>query len=191
MTVLSAMIDSTTLKSDGDGFIARPQLGESLMPSFDIVSEVDLHELRNAIDQASREVGTRFDFKGVDASFVLTDDSVITVTAEIDFQIQQMMDILKNKLVKRNVDVRSMDQGEVLMSGQRAVMKVKVLQGIETELAKKIVKLIKDSKIKVQTAIQGEKLRVTGKKRDDLQEIIALVKDAKIAVPLQYNNFRD
>ncbi len=161
------------------------------MPSFDIVSEVEVQELRNAIDQASREVGTRFDFKGIDASFELTEDNLITVTAEIDFQIQQMMDILKNKLIKRNVDIKSLEEGDVVLSGQKAIMKVKVQQGIESELARKIIKLVKDKKMKVQTAIQGEKLRVTGKKRDDLQEVIAMLREAKLGVPLQYNNFRD
>lgn len=161
------------------------------MPSFDIVSEVEVQELRNAIDQASREVGTRFDFKGVDASFELTENNLITVTAEIDFQIQQMMEILKNKLIKRNVDIKSLEEGDVVLSGRKAIMKVKVQQGIESELARKIVKLVKEKKMKVQTAIQGEKLRVTGKKRDDLQEVIAMLREAKLGIPLQYDNFRD
>ena len=160
------------------------------MPSFDIVSEVDSHELDNAIDQSNREVGTRFDFKGVDASFTLG-DSTINLTAEVDFQLHQMLDILKNKLVKRSIDVTCLNEGEVIMTGQKATMPVKVLQGIEPDLARKIVKLIKETKMKVQTAIQGDKLRVTGKKRDDLQSAMAVIKGANLGIPLQYNNFRD
>jgi len=160
------------------------------MPSFDIVSEVDMHELNNAIDQANREVGTRFDFKGVDARFTLTDSS-ISISAEVEFQLRQMLEMLNGKLVKRGIDVSCLEEGEVEMSGQRATMPVRVQQGIESDLARKIVKMVKDSKLKVQTAIQGEKLRVTGKKRDDLQAVISLLKDAKLGIPLQYNNFRD
>ena len=141
------------------------------MPSFDIVSEVDLHEINNAIDQANREVGTRFDFKGIDASFKLTEQSDIEVSAEVDFQVQQMLEILRSKLIKRGVDTKALKEGDVEITGQRAVMIVKVQQGIESDLARKIVKMIKETKIKVQTAIQGEKLRVTGKKRDDLQPV--------------------
>ncbi len=161
------------------------------MPSFDIVSEVDLHELNNAIDQANREVGTRFDFKGVDASFRLTDASDIEVAAEVDFQVRQMMEILRGKLVKRSIDIKSLVEGDVQVAGQKATMLVKVQQGIESEIARKIVKMVKETKLKVQTAIQGEKLRVTGKKRDDLQQVIALLKDVDLKIPLQYNNFRD
>ncbi|MBL4821208.1 MAG: YajQ family cyclic di-GMP-binding protein [Gammaproteobacteria bacterium] len=160
------------------------------MPSFDIVSEVDIHELNNAIDQSNREVGTRFDFKGVDASFTLA-DSTITLTAEVDFQLRQMLDILKNKLLKRSIDVACLDEGELVMTGQQASMPVKVQQGIESDLARKIVKMVKETKMKVQTAIQGDKLRVTGKKRDDLQKAMAMLKDANLGIPLQYNNFRD
>lgn len=160
------------------------------MPSFDVVSEVDLPEVRNAVDQASREIGTRFDFKGVDASFEL-DDAEITLNAESDFQLEQMMDILKTKLVKRNVDIKSMKEGDIVQTGKKASQKVTILQGIDADMARKLVKMIKDSKMKVQTAIQGEKLRVTGKKRDDLQEVIAILREAKLEIPLQYNNFRD
>ena len=161
------------------------------MPSFDIVSEVDLHEINNAIDQANREVGTRFDFKGIDASFKLTEQSDIEVSAEVDFQVQQMLEILRSKLIKRGVDTKALKEGDVEITGQRAVMIVKVQQGIESDLARKIVKMIKETKIKVQTAIQGEKLRVTGKKRDDLQQAIALVKEANLGQPFQFKNFRD
>lgn len=160
------------------------------MPSFDIVSEVNMPEVNNAVDQASREVGTRFDFKGVDANFEVGENE-ITVTAESDFQIQQMMEILRNKLVKRSVDVKSMQEGDIQQTGKRATMKLAIQQGIEADTSRKIVKLIKDKKMKVQTAIQGDKLRVTGKKRDDLQEVIAMLRETNLDVPLQYNNFRD
>lgn len=161
------------------------------MPSFDIVSEVDMHEVNNALDQANREVGTRFDFKGIDASFELNNDSDITVSAEADFQIQQMSEMLRSKMVKRGIDVKSLKEGEIQLLGQKASMTVTVQQGIESEIARKMVKTIKEAKLKVQTAIQGEKLRVTGKKRDDLQQVIALLKDANFGIPLQYDNFRD
>lgn len=160
------------------------------MPSFDIVSEVDLPEVRNAVDQATREVGTRFDFKGVDASFELK-EAEITLTAESDFQLEQMMDILKGKLVKRNVDIKTLKEDDIVLSGKKASQKVTIQQGIEADIARKLVKLIKDKKMKVQTAIQGEKLRVTGKKRDDLQEVIAMLRETNLEIPLQYNNFRD
>lgn len=160
------------------------------MPSFDVVSEVELPEVRNAVDQASREVGTRFDFKGVDASYELQ-DADITVIAESDFQIQQMMDILKSKLVRRNVDIMSLQEGEIEQSGKKATMKVTIQQGIDADTNRKLVKLIKDGKFKVQASIQGDKLRVTGKKRDDLQTVIAMLREAKIGIPLQFNNFRD
>ena len=161
------------------------------MPSFDVVSEVDMHEVNNAIDQSNREVSTRFDFKGVDAKFSLNDASNISLSAEGEFQLQQMLDILRGKMAKRGIDANVLKAGNVEKSGQRANLQVTVQQGIETDLARKIVKMVKETKIKVQTAIQGEKLRVTGKKRDDLQEVIALLKDAKLDIPLQYNNFRD
>jgi uncharacterized protein YajQ (UPF0234 family) len=161
------------------------------MPSFDVVSEVDMHEVNNALDQANREVGTRFDFKGIAAEFTLNDSSDIVVTAEVDFQVRQMLEILRAKLVKRNVDTKSLQEGEIQTSGQKATMVVKIQQGIESELARKIVKLVKETKIKVQTAIQGEKLRVTGKSRDDLQQVIAMLRDANLGIPLQFENFRD
>ncbi|HAS49911.1 YajQ family cyclic di-GMP-binding protein [Gammaproteobacteria bacterium] len=161
------------------------------MPSFDIVSEVDMHEVNNALDQSNREVGTRFDFKGIDASFELTNDSDISVSAESDFQIQQMLEMLRGKMVKRGIDIKSLKEGDVQLVGKKASMIVVVQQGIESEIARKIVKAIKEAKLKVQTAIQGEKLRVTGKKRDDLQQVIALLKESSFGVPLQYENFRD
>jgi len=161
------------------------------MPSFDIVSEVDMHELNNALDQSNREVGTRFDFKGIDASFELNNDSDINVSAEADFQIQQMMEMLRSKMVKRGIDIKSLKEGDVQLIGKKASMIVTVNQGIEADIARKIVKAVKEAKLKVQTAIQGEKLRVTGKKRDDLQQVMALLKDGGFGVPLQYDNFRD
>jgi uncharacterized protein YajQ (UPF0234 family) len=160
------------------------------MPSFDIVSEVDMPEVNNALDQSRREVATRFDFKGVDASFELKEKE-ITLTADSEFQLEQMLDILKAKMVKRNVDAKSLEIGELQKSGKQVFQVLTIQQGLEADMSRKIVKLIKDSKAKVQTAIQGEKLRVTGKKRDDLQEVIAMLREAKLDVPVQFNNFRD
>ncbi len=160
------------------------------MPSFDIVSEVDMPEVNNALDQSRREVATRFDFKGVDASFELKEKE-ITLTADSEFQLEQMLDILKGKMVKRNVDAKSLEIGELQKSGKQVFQVLTIQQGLEADMSRKIVKLIKDSKSKVQTAIQGEKLRVTGKKRDDLQEVIAMLREAKLDVPVQFNNFRD
>lgn len=160
------------------------------MPSFDVVSEVDMHEVNNAVDQANREVGTRFDFRGSDASFKLA-DSIISLETESDFQLQQMLDILNNKLIKRGIDIACLDIDEPEITGRRAHQKVTLRQGIEQSLAKKIVKMVKEKKMKVQTAVQGEQVRITGKKRDDLQAVIAMLKDADLDLPLQYTNFRD
>jgi len=160
------------------------------MPSFDIVSEVDLQEIRNAVDQANREVGTRFGFKGVDAEFELGEGSV-TLRAEQEFQLNQMMDILRQKMVKRKVDVGCMEIKEPETSLNAARQQVTIKQGIETDVAKKMVKAIKAAKLKVQAQIQGEQVRVTGKKRDDLQQVIALLKGADYGLPLQFSNFRD
>ena len=160
------------------------------MPSFDVVSEVDMHEANNAVDQANRDVGTRFDFRGSDASFKLA-DSIISLETESDFQLQQMLDILNNKLVKRGIDIACLDIDEPEITGQRAHQKVTLRQGIEQSLAKKIVKMVKEKKMKVQAAVQGEQVRITGKKRDDLQAVIAMLKDADLGLPLQYTNFRD
>ncbi len=160
------------------------------MPSFDIVSELDAHEVANAIDQANREVGTRFDFKGVDAKFELK-EYVVTLTAQADFQLKQMLEILKLKLAKRGVDIACMKVDEPVVTGQTWRQVVTLRQGIETELGKKIQRLIKDSKLKVQAAIQDKQVRVTGKSRDDLQSAIALMRGAKLDLPLQYTNFRD
>lgn len=161
------------------------------MPSFDIVSEVDEVEVRNAIEQANKEVGNRFDFKGTDARIEQT-EKVLTVFADTDFQIDQVKDVLTNKLAKRGVDIRCLESGDVQkVSGNKVKQVVTVKTGVETELAKKIVRIIKDSKIKVQAAIQGDTVRVTGAKRDNLQEVIALMRKEISDFPLQYQNFRD
>lgn len=161
------------------------------MPSFDIVSEFDRHEAQNAVDQANREVQGRFDFRGVDASFELNDETV-ALSAEVDFQLQQMLDVLRNKLIARSIDPRVMDIQDPELSGVKARQNVKLKQGLEQKEAKDIVKLIKDSKLKVQAQIQGDKVRVTGKKRDDLQNIMALLRGEQgPELALQFDNFRD
>ena len=160
------------------------------MPSFDVVSEVDHHELTNAVDQANREVGTRFDFKGTGSNFEL-DDNQVTMNTQSEFQLQQMYDVLCSKLVRRGVDIACLEPGEPNVQMKTATQVITVREGIEGTEAKKMIKAIKDSKLKVQAAIQGEQLRVTGKKRDDLQAVIALLKDGKYKLPLQFRNFRD
>ena len=160
------------------------------MPSFDIVSEVDTHELTNAVDQANRELTTRFDFKGVDASFQ-RDDNVITQSAPSEFQLQQMTDILRARLVARKIDVRCLDFGEVETNLAGARQKITVKQGIERDLAKKLQAAMKDAKLKIDSQINGDKLRVTGKKRDDLQAAMALLRAGNFELPLQFDNFRD
>ena len=160
------------------------------MPSFDIISEVEAVELRNAVDNANRELSTRFDFRGVDASFDYKDESV-KLTAQDDFQLKQMRDILRSNLTKRNVDPNAMEAKAADQTGRTWHQTVIFKQGIETVVAKKIVKLIKDNKIKVQASIQGEKVRVTGKKRDDLQAVMALVRNGELGQPFQFDNFRD
>lgn len=145
------------------------------MPSFDIVSEFDKHEASNAVDQANREVQSRFDFKGVDASFALEGDSV-KLEAEVDFQLKQMLDVLRNKLIARGIDPRCLDVQEPVLSGVKARQEAQLKQGLDQKEAKDIVKRIKESKLKVQAQIQGEKVRVTGKKRDDLQAVMALLR---------------
>lgn len=160
------------------------------MPSFDVVSEVDLQEALNAVDQANREINTRFDFKGSNAKFELANNK-ITLRAQTEFQLKQMMDILEAKLTKRGITIGSLDIGAVLTNLSEARQVITIKQGIEAELAKQLVKTIKGSKLKVQAAIQGEQIRVTGKNRDDLQEAIALLRQQKISLPLQFTNFRD
>ncbi len=160
------------------------------MPSFDIVSEVDTHELTNAVDQANRELTTRFDFKGVDAGFKL-EEAVIAMHAPSDFQLQQMRDILDARLIARKIDPRSLEAGDIETNVAGARQKITVKQGIGRELAKKIQGEIKTAKLKVDSQINGEKLRVTGKKRDDLQAAIALLRGKEFELPLQFDNFRD
>ncbi len=160
------------------------------MPSFDVVSEIDLQEVTNAVDQANREVGTRFDFRGVEARFERNEDQV-KLTAEADIQLNQMLDILKSKLVKRSIDIGVMEVSDPEHSGKLFHQNILMKQGIDSATSKKMVKMIKDKKMKVQAAIQGEKIRVTGKKRDDLQKVMAMLKEADLDLPLQYENFRD
>ncbi|SER66159.1 hypothetical protein SAMN04487958_102177 [Vreelandella subterranea] len=161
------------------------------MPSFDIVSEFDQHEAANAVDQANREVQSRFDFKGVDASFTLEKESV-QLEAEVDFQLKQMLDVLRNRLIARGIDARCMDIKDPVLSGVKARQEVALKQGLDQSEAKDVVKRIKASKLKVQAQIQGEKVRVTGKKRDDLQSVMSLLRgEGGPELPLQFDNFRD
>ena len=160
------------------------------MPSFDIVSELNAHEVANAVDQASREVSQRFDFKGTNSKFELK-DSVVSLSAPADFQLKQMLEILKLKLSKRGIDVACLEIKEPVVTGQTARQEVILRQGVDTELGKKIQRLVKDSKLKVQAALQDKQVRVTGKNRDDLQSAIALVRKGGFELPLQYTNFRD
>jgi len=161
------------------------------MPSFDIVSEIDEVELRNAVDNATREVTTRFDFRGVEASIVLK-ELTVTLRSESDFQVRQLEDLFRSHCVKRNLDASGVDiEEEPEHIGKFYSLNMTFKQGIDQPAAKEIVKFIKESKAKVQASIQGEKIRVTGKKRDDLQDIIALLKKSDIKLPLQFENFRD
>ncbi len=160
------------------------------MSSFDISCEFDTHEVANAVDQANREVITRFDFKGIDAKYELEKDC-IKMRAEADFQLKQMYDILCNKLTKRNVDIGHMELKDPTVQLKSAIQEIILKQGIPTDTAKKITKFIKEQKVKVQSAIQGDQVRVSGKKRDDLQQIIALLREHDFKLPLDYGNFRD
>lgn len=160
------------------------------MPSFDVVSEVDKHELSNAIDQANRELATRFDFKGSDAKFEL-DEFVVTQVAPSAFQLKQMIDILRGRLSARGIDVRCLEIADPLENLAGARQKVTIRQGIEQATSKKLIAAIKAAKLKVESQINGDKLRITGKKRDDLQEAIALLRKTDVDLPLQYQNFRD
>ena len=163
------------------------------MPSFDIVSEVNHVEIRNAVDQSNKEVSNRFDFKGSDARVELNDkDKTLTVYADDEFKLRQVRDVLTGKLAKRGVDVRCLQQGDIgKVSGNKVKQTITVRQGVEQELGKKIVKLVKDSKLKVQGSIQGDAVRISGGKKDDLQETIALVRKSITDFPLQFKNFRD
>ena len=160
------------------------------MPSFDVVSEVDLHEITNAVDQTNREVSNRFDFKGSSAR-VEQNEHLITVHADSEFQIRQVIDILHKKMAKRGIDIAALSEGEVIVSGKQARLEITVRHGIDQDTARRLVKLIKATKVKVQASIQGDKVRVSGKKRDDLQSIISNLKDSSTELPLQYINFRD
>jgi uncharacterized protein YajQ (UPF0234 family) len=161
------------------------------MPSFDVVSEADMIEVRNAVDQSNKEISTRFDFKGSDAR-VEQKEHELTAFADSDFQLSQVRDVLTNKLAKRKVDVRFLDEGKIeKIGGDKVKQVIKVKNGIETETAKKITKIIKESKMKVQASIQGESVRVTGAKRDDLQAAMQLLRKEVPDTPLEFNNFRD
>ncbi len=160
------------------------------MPTFDVVSEIDKHELTNAVDQINREVGTRFDFKGSDSKAELK-DGTLTLEASSDFQIKQIHDIMYKKMIGRGIDTRCLKPDKIQPRGIRVAQVITVREGLGKEDAKKVVSLIKDSKLKVQAAIQGEQVRVTGKKRDDLQAVMSMLKAAEFELPLQFNNFRD
>lgn len=160
------------------------------MPSFDIVSELDMHEVTNAVDQANRELQMRYDFKGVDARFE-QNDSMVVIHAEVDFQLQQMLDVLRTKMVGRKIDIRCLEVKDPEKANMRARQEVVLRQGLDQPLAKKIVKMVKDAKLKVQAQVQGEQVRVAGKKRDDLQSVMALLRESDLELPLQFNNFRD
>jgi uncharacterized protein YajQ (UPF0234 family) len=160
------------------------------MPSFDVVSEVDLHQLTNAVDQAARVVNNRFDFKGVDASFEREERSVV-ISAEAEFQVDQMVDMLRSALIKCDIDPSAMELGEPLTSGKQVRQTATLRHGLDSQQCKTLVKKIKDAKLKVQAQIQGDQVRVTGKKRDDLQQVIALLRGLDFEQPLQFTNFRD
>jgi uncharacterized protein YajQ (UPF0234 family) len=160
------------------------------MPSFDVVSKTDSHEVTNAVDQTNRELQSRFDFKGTNSRVEQSKDN-ITIIAPSDFQLKQVDEILRSKFAKRDIDVRSLDYKDPQVNLSEARQEISVKQGLDTEGAKKIVKVIKEANLKVQAAIQGEQVRVTGKKRDDLQAAIAVLRAAKVDMPLQFENFRD
>jgi len=160
------------------------------MPSFDIVSEIDQQELTNAVDQANREISNRFDFKGTDSKIELIEIG-LTIISSSEFQVKQIHDILETKIVKRKIDVRCLKYGDIIENNKEAQQIVEIKKGVDAELARKTVKIIKSSKLKVQAAVQGDQVRLTGKKRDDLQQTIAAIKEEKFGTPLQYINFRD
>ena len=160
------------------------------MPSFDVVSEIEQHELVNAIDQANREISTRFDFKGTNSKIELS-EWVLTIISKSEFQVKQMNDILENKINKRGIDIRCLEYGEITENNNEARQIVTIKKGINKDKAKIIVKMIKNSKLKLQASIQGEQVRISGKKRDNLQDAISELKEAKFDIPLQYINFRD
>jgi cyclic-di-GMP-binding protein len=160
------------------------------MPSFDTVSELNAHEVANAVDQANRELTQRFDFKDTGARFELQEFTV-TLHAQVDFQLKQMLEILKLRLSKRGIDLACLEEKQPQKTLSAAQQELLLKQGIDQETGKKIARLVKDSKLKVQASLQGDKVRITGKQRDDLQGAMALLRGAKLGVPLQFNNFRD
>ena len=160
------------------------------MPSFDIVSEVDLHELSNAVDNANRAIKQRYDFKDTDTSVKQNKEEII-LSSESEFQVQQVLDIMHKELVRRKVDIKSLEEGDLKPLGKQVQQKLLIKQGVDKDTSRKIVKLIKDKKLKVQSSIQGEQVRVTGKKRDDLQAVMAMLRELDLPVALQYTNFRD
>jgi len=160
------------------------------MPSFDIVSEIDMHELSNAVDNANRAIKQRYDFKGTETRVKQLNEEVI-LSSESEFQVQQVLDIMHKELVRRKVDIKSLEEGEMKPLGKLVEQKLLVRQGVDKDTSRKIVKLIKEKKLKVQSSIQGEQVRVTGKKRDDLQSVMALMREQNFPVALQYTNFRD
>lgn len=160
------------------------------MPSFDVVSEIDQHELTNAVDQTNREVGNRFDFKGTD-SRVEQEAGALLLDAPSEFQVEQVKQILHQKLTRRGLDIGALEEADVEERGGRVRQRITVREGIDKEMGKRIVKLVKESKLKVQASIQGDQVRITGKKRDDLQQVIALLREADLGLPLQFQNFRD
>lgn len=160
------------------------------MPSFDAVSEVDKHSLTNAVDQAKRVIANRFDFKGVDASFELN-EFVVTILAEGDFQLEQMLEVLKGALHKNNIDISCLERGKPKPLGKSVKLDITIRTGLDSDACRAMVKLIKGKKLKVQAQIQGEQVRVTGKKRDDLQQVMAILRESDVDMPLQFTNFRD
>ena len=162
------------------------------MPSFDIISEVDKHELQNSVDQVKKELDNRFDFRGVETRVELNKNfEEIIIAAPSEFQVKQIADIMEERMLKRKIDVQSLEYQTATINVKETEQKIKIKQGIEQDTAKKIIKIIKDSGLKVQAQIQDKKVRVTGKKRDDLQDVIALMRDQKLGIGLQYDNFRD
>jgi uncharacterized protein YajQ (UPF0234 family) len=160
------------------------------MPSFDVVSEVNVQEVRNAIDQANRELATRYDFRGIEASFAL-DENAIQMRAPEEFQLDQMADILRGRFARRNLDARCLVADKVEAAGKEKRQRFRLITGIDKDKSREILKLVKESKLKVQASVMGEKVRISGKKRDDLQAVIALLREGELGIPLQFDNFKD
>ena len=160
------------------------------MATFDVVSEVDLQEMRNAVDQSNRELGTRFDFRDIDSGFEL-DGEIVNIWAEEEFQLAQLEQILRDKMAKRKLDADSLDQQDIEAAGNQKRQKYHLIQGIDRDSSKKIVKIVKETKLKVQAQIQGDKIRINGKKRDDLQHIMKKLREAELGLPLQFENLRE